>query len=181
MKKLIVIALCILCIIMVAPVKATIIPITSTETIFNFDFTSLMDPEGDYSTVKFHVIFDESDPISVGIDSMITRVYGGLDGTELLQVRNDTTPGFSFESMFNDDGTEYGPAWTANPIFDPMNDGIFSFGLQMDEGSASLVSFTTCLSWAVNGDGPSITYPVPEPATMILFGLGGLLFRKRRA
>ena len=165
-----VISLCLI----TASAKAAIIPISSAETIFNFDFTAL-DPSPPYTNIMFSAIFDKSNPISVGVDSMLTKVYGGLNGTELLQIRNDTLPGFSFDVSFNDDGTFYGPLTTANPLYNPMLDGTFSFGLQMNSGTANLVSFTACgvTSGVV---GPCVSHPVPLPATGILLATGLLGF-----
>ncbi len=150
--------------------KAASIQISSTEVIFNFDFTAL-DPNPPYTNIYFGAIFDESDPV-VGTDSMLTKIYGELNGTEIVQTRNDTLTG---------DGTIYGPLLTANSLFDPMLDGIFSIGLQMNSGTADLVDFTAY--GVINGViGPSISHPVPLPATGILFisGLFGFGLVKYR-
>jgi hypothetical protein len=156
------------------PICALAIPITATETLFSFDFTA-KSPLPPYTNIQFGAVFSNSNPINVGVDSMLTNVYGGLNGANLVQARNDTLPGFAFDTAFNDDGTVYGPLTTANPIFAPMLDGTFSFGLQMISGSAELVSFTAC--GLTNGVvGPCQTFPVPsqipEPSSLLLLPLG---------
>jgi len=112
------------------------IPLSATETIFDFDLRSF--PTGPpYSNITFRATFDPTDPVT-GSDVMITNVYGGPNGTELVQVRNDT------DFIIANGGTLYGPLTTANPIFDPMLDGVFSFGVQMTSGTATMTSFTAC-------------------------------------
>jgi hypothetical protein len=117
---------------------ATTVRLDTTEVLFNFDLTSAT-PAPPYLSITFSAIFAASDPIS-GTDRLITNVYGGANGTQLLQVREDTnTP-----SLFSAGGTQYGPLVTANPLFAPMLDGVFSYGLRMPLGTANLVSFTAC-------------------------------------
>ena len=57
-------------------------PITSTETIFDFDLTALV-PGPPYSNISWTAVFDAGDPITVGVDSMLTNVYGDLGGLDL--------------------------------------------------------------------------------------------------
>jgi len=155
-----------------ASVKAIIIPISSTETIFNFDFTSL-DPSPPYTNIQWSMIFDESDPVTVGTDVFSTKIYGGLNGTELIQTRNST-------ASFLENGTVYPEHTTAHPMFDPMLDGTFSYGLQMTSGTGNLVSLTAC--GVINGAvGPCMTHPIPEPATLLLLGGLALVRRRRQA
>ena len=92
------------------------IPITTTETIFNFDLGGLI-PPAPYDSIVFSAEFDNGNPINVGVDSMISNVYGELSGIGLVQTRNDTLPGFPFDASFNEAGTLYGPLTTANPLF----------------------------------------------------------------
>ncbi|PYO71217.1 MAG: hypothetical protein DMD64_15350 [Gemmatimonadetes bacterium] len=76
------------------------------------------------------------DPVS-GTDVLLTNIYGAANGTQLLQNRNDT-------QLITAGGTMYGPLQTANPIFNPMLDGIFSFGLVMTSGTAVVTEFKVC-------------------------------------
>jgi PEP-CTERM motif len=162
------------------------VALTSTEGIFNFDLTSLS-PAPPYTNVTFGAIFSAADPVTSGTDTVFTYLYGGLDGTQLLQVRNDTAPGFAYNTAFSNNGTQYGPLETANPIFDPMLDGVFSIGLQVMAGSADLLSVTAC-GVTQRGIGPCVTDAppsnVPEPATAGLLSLGvaalGFARRKRK-
>ena len=150
------------------------IQLTATEVLFNFDFRdAALGPP--YVTIEFRAEFDPIDPINVGVDTMITNVYGDLNGVQLLQSRNDTAPGFPFDVSFNDAGTVYGPLFTANPIFNPMLDGTYSFGLRLTSGSARLMSFTSCGLDAISGSGPCLTYPtspIPEPENVALLAAG---------
>jgi hypothetical protein len=111
------------------------IPLSSQETIFNFDLTSHF-PAPPYNAISFAVTFSVADPVA-GTDVLITNVYGGASGTQLLQTRNDT-------GTITAGGTMYGPQSTANAIFDPMLDGIFSFGLVMTTGTAVVTEFKVC-------------------------------------
>ncbi len=138
-----------------------VIPITATETFFDFDLSGLS-PTPPYDSIVFSAEFDATNPIDVGVDSMLTNLYGDLGGVNLVQSRNDTLPGFPFDVSFNEDGTLYGPLATANPIFDPMLDGIFSFGLKMLEGSTNLVSFTACGQIFATGTLTCITHPISD-------------------
>jgi len=108
----------------------------SEQVIVNFDLTS-QDPMPPYTNIQFGAAFDSSDPV-LGSDRILTFLYGGPNGTDLLQTRNDAETGFGF----NAEGTVYGPLTTANPIFDPMLDGVFSIGFQMTVGTTSLQSVT---------------------------------------
>jgi len=137
-------------------------PITSTETIFDFDLTEFL-PGPLYSNIRWSAVFDAGDPIAVGDDSMLTNIYGDLGGLNLVQSRNDTLPGFPFDVSFNPEGTVYGPLTTANPIYDPMLDGTFSFGLQMISGTANLISFTACGLKPLSVEEACITFPVHVP------------------
>jgi len=110
-------------------------PLGATEIVFDFDLSSLS-PGPPYDNIQFSGVFEASDPVSGG-DVFITNVYGDLDGTDLVQTRDDT-------SILTGGGTIYGPLTTANPLFDPMLDGAFSFGLRMNSGTATLQSFTAC-------------------------------------
>ena len=125
--------------------------LTGAETIFNFDFSSRV-PAPPYTNIQFSGVFEASDAVS-GSDVFLTNVYGALDGINLLQTRNDTP-------ILTNGGTVYGPLLTANPIFDPMLDGVFSFGLLMTSGTATLQSLTAC---GVNQGtvGPCITINRP--------------------
>jgi len=116
-------------------VSPTGIPLSSLETIFTFDLTSHL-PAPPYNAITFAVTFSVEDPVS-GTDVLITNVYGAANGTQLLQNRNDT-------GLITAGGTVYGPLQTANPIFDPMLDGIFSFGLVMTSGTAVVKEFKVC-------------------------------------
>ena len=108
----------------------------SDQVIVNFDLTG-QNPMPPYTNIQFGAAFDPSDPV-LGSDRILTFLYGGADGTDLLQTRNDAETGFGF----NAEGTVYGPLTTGNPIFDPMLDGIFSIGFQMTVGTAKLQSVT---------------------------------------
>ncbi|PYO14831.1 MAG: hypothetical protein DMD31_06765 [Gemmatimonadetes bacterium] len=116
-------------------VSPTGIPLSSLETIFTFDLTSHL-PAPPYNAITFAVTFSVEDPVS-GTDVLITNVYGAANGTQLLQNRNDT-------GLITAGGTVYGPLQTANPIFDPMLDGTFSFGLVMTSGTAVVKEFKVC-------------------------------------
>lgn len=111
------------------------VTLDSTEMIFNFDFSGATSPAPPYVNISFSAVFDVSDPVGTG-DTMVTNVYGDVNGSGLIQVRNDTSLVVG--------GTTYGPLTTANPIFDPMLDGVFSLGLRMSAGTARLVSFAAC-------------------------------------
>lgn len=116
-------------------VLSTDIPLSDEETIFNFDLTNLS-PAPPYRSISWRVTFRESDPVD-GADVLITNVYGGPSGTELVQTRNDT-------ELIAEGGTVYGWLETANPLFDPLLDGIFSFGLVMTSGTAVVAKFEVC-------------------------------------
>ncbi len=109
----------------------------SEQVIVNFDFTSL-DPSPPFNWISFGATFSSTDPV-LGDDRILTFLYGDVDGTDLLQTRNDAESGFGW----NDEGTVYGPLTTANPIFDPMLDGVFSIGFQMTAGTTRLQTITT--------------------------------------
>src|SRR5437867_177623 len=111
------------------------IPLSSQERIFTFDLTSHI-PAPPYDAVSWAVTFSMGDPVS-GTDVLLTNVYGAANGTQLLQTRNDT-------QLITAGGTMYGPLTTANPIFNPMLDGIFSFGLVMTSGAAVVTEFKVC-------------------------------------
>jgi hypothetical protein len=149
------------------------IPITAEEVVFDFDLTD-RSPSPPYDHIVFSAAFDVTDPIDVGDDSMLTNVYGDLGATSPVQSRNDTLPGFPFDVSFNDDGTLYGPLTTANPIFDPMLDGSFSFGLEMLAGSTNLIAFTACGRINATGEQACITHPLvgdggtPPPGGAVL-------------
>jgi hypothetical protein len=167
-----------------APSLSFALALTSAEVIFNFDLTS-RSPPPPYTNVIFSAIFSAADPVTEGTDTMFTYLYGGLNGTQLLQVRNDTAPGFPYNTAFSHNGTQYGPLETANPIFDPMLDGVFSIGLQMVAGSADLVSITACGATPVVGpcvttDKPSSTVPEPSTAGLLVLGVAALGFARRK-
>lgn len=155
--------------------------LTSTETLFNFDLSEFSHGTP-YTNIVFSAAFSSADPVTAGADTMLTKLYGGLNGTGLIQVRNDSAPGFAYDTAFSSSGTVYGPLETSNPMYDPMLNGIFSIGLQMTSGSAELVSFTACSVGSAYG-GQCMTLPVPEPETyaMLLAGLGlvGAVARRR--
>ena len=158
------------CCIGLLPLSAVAIPITATETVFTFDLSGLT-PSPPYTNIEFGAIFSSTDPVTVNVDTMLTKVYGGLNGAQLLQTRNDTAPGFFYDTAFSQSGTVYGPLTTANAIFNPMLDGTFSFGLQMTSGSADLISFSAC--GLTNGiRGPCLALPVPEPSAAMFFLVG---------
>jgi len=111
------------------------IPLSSQERIFTFDLTSHI-PAPPYDAITWGVTFSVGDPVS-GTDVLLTNIYGAANGTQLLQNRNDT-------QLITAGGTMYGPLQTANPIFNPMLDGIFSFGLVMTSGTAVVTEFKVC-------------------------------------
>jgi hypothetical protein len=143
------------------------VTLDSTELVFNFDFSTATSPAPPYVNISFSAVFDASDPVAAG-DAMVTNVYGGLNGSGLIQVRNDTSLVVG--------GTTYGPLTTANPIFDPMLDGVFSFGLRMSAGTARLVSFTACGNVSVPSFSQSCKTYTPgvpvDPNTIIDTGAG---------
>ena len=113
------------------------IPLTDQETVFHFDLSNLA-PQPPYENITWTVTFSGDDPVA-GTDTLFTRVYGGANGTQLLQIRNST------DLVIEDGGgTELGPLTTANPLFDPMLDGVFSFGMVMERGTATVVAFEAC-------------------------------------
>jgi len=117
------------------PSGPTGIPLSSQERIFTFDLTSHI-PAPPYDAITWGVTFSVGDPVS-GTDVLLTNIYGAANGTQLLQNRNDT-------QLITAGGTMYGPLQTANPIFNPMLDGIFSFGLVMTSGTAVVTEFKVC-------------------------------------
>jgi len=119
----------------VVPSGPTGIPLSSQERIFTFDLTSHI-PAPPYDAITWGVTFSVGDPVS-GTDVLLTNLYGAANGTQLLQNRNDT-------QLITAGGTMYGPLQTANPIFNPMLDGIFSFGLVMTSGTAVVTEFKVC-------------------------------------
>ena len=106
------------------------------EVIADFDLTELLPTGAVYTNIEFGATFDPSDPVEVGLENIETLVFGDSGGMDLIQVRGDALSGFGY----NADGTEYGPLTTANPIFDPMLDGIFSLGLRASSGSTRVRS-----------------------------------------
>src|SRR5438552_3172822 len=119
----------------VGPSGPTGIPLSSQQTIFTFDLTSHI-PAPPYDAITWGVTFSVGDPVS-GTDVLLTNLYGAANGTQLLQNRNDT-------QLITAGGTMYGPLQTANPIFNPMLDGIFSVGLVMPSGTAVVTEFKVC-------------------------------------
>src|SRR5438093_1303346 len=119
----------------VVPSGPTGIPLSSQERIFTFDLTSHI-PAPPYDAITWGVTLSVGDPVS-GTDVLLTNLYGAANGTQLLQNRNDTP-------LITAGGTMYGPLQTANPIFNPMLDGIFSFGLVMPSGTAVVTEFKVC-------------------------------------
>lgn len=146
-KTSLLLSLIILIILSSASVKGQTIPITSNETIFNFDF-QFLEPRPPYTSVGFSCIFDPSDPVSWG-DVIYLNLYGGLGGTELLWSTDITD--WIYE------GTSFA-IQTANPYYDPMCDGAYSVGLRMVSGTAKLTSCTGC--GYGNEVGPCLTYPI---------------------
>lgn len=136
------------------------IPITADEVIFDFDLTG-MNPPPPYSNIQFSAVFDASDPVEIGVDTILTNIYGDLGGQQVVQIRNDSDPCCA---AYGDGGTTYGPLTTANPIFDPMLDGVFSFGFEMTVGTAEMVSFTACGNVSSPFGQACVTYPMVEPA-----------------
>lgn len=109
----------------------------ASEIVFNFDFSSAT-PAPPFTSVTLGALFDASDPVNAGAgDVLVVSLYGGLNGTDLIQTRMETT---SVEAG----GTSYGPLETANPNFNPMLDGVYSIGLKMSSGTARFVSLTSC-------------------------------------
>jgi probable HAF family extracellular repeat protein len=121
----------------------------SSEIVFNFNFSSAT-PAPPFSSVTYGASFDASDPVNAGAgDVFVVSLYGGLNGTELIQTRMDPVEA---------GGTTYGPWETANPMFNPMLDGVYSIGLKMSSGTARLVSLTSCVRKAPAPAGPCQVY-----------------------
>lgn len=114
----------------------TDLTITGDETILNFDLTSMELPPP-YQSISLGTVFSPSNPLD-STDVLIINVYGGADGAELIQVRNPTAFILEFR-----DGLSY-MSETANPIFDAMLDGVFSFGLIMNSGTLLVDKFLAC-------------------------------------
>ena len=162
-----------------APLQAHATPLTSDITVFSFDLSQGLNGT-QYAAIRFTVHFSTSDPIDTATDVMQTYVYGAENGQDLIQIRQDT----DHPTSFTNGGTQYGPSQTANPIFDAMLDGKFSFGLSMRSGSADLISFDAC---GVSAAGAltcqtELAATVPEPDSLSLIGLGvlGLATIRRR-
>lgn len=115
------------------PVQAASIPITTTETIFNFDLRASQ-PLPPHVSASVEGRFDPSFPLSWN-NTIYLKLYGGLNGTEYLTSYDITS---SVKSWFG-----FG-LYTSNPYYDPMCDGTFSCGLVMTSGTAQLVSLTGC-------------------------------------
>ena len=75
--------------------NASAVQVTSTEAIYNFNFSSLS-PSLPFQSITFGATFSSADPVTVNIDTILTRIYGGFSGTQLIQVRNDSAPGFAY-------------------------------------------------------------------------------------
>jgi hypothetical protein len=123
------------------------------ERIFSFDLSERL-PGPPYQSIIWAFTFSSADPISEN-DVMITNLYGGPNGTQLVQSRRDT----DFPNLFKFGGTLYGPLQTANPIFDPMLDGVFSFGLSLTSGSARVIEARVCGRKAT-GEEACTTFPI---------------------
>jgi len=145
--------------------SAQALTLTSTERVFSFDLTN-GDPPPPYLAIRLDILFDAV----VAENQLQISNYGGADGTELITMT-------VFPPAFFLDGVRF-QGDTANPIFDPMLDGIYSFGLTALSGSLNIREFTSCglktlpdltqFCASVDVDAPS----VPEPGTLSLFAAG---------
>lgn len=141
--------------------SAQAVPLTSDELLFDFDFSSLS-PNLPFTNIQKTIRFGESDPVNVGTDFYLQRVYGEVGGQNLIQTRNDTQFAVDFApDIFREGGTILGPSFTANPIFDPMLDGQFSLGFQLLSGSVDFESIEAC-GLRSGQVGPCITQPFPS-------------------
>lgn len=131
------------------------------EQIYNFDLRTNVPPPP-YTYLQITLQFSPSDPVT-GTDQLWMRMYGGLDGSGFIS--NLFWPNF----VFGNGGT-FLTFSTANAIYDPMLDGLFSIGLSMYEGTSTLTSITSCGVTA----GVCSSQPVPEPGTLLLMLLGTL-------
>lgn len=178
MKKLAAI-LATACLVLGMPQIATALPLSNpnSEIILYFDLTSL-NPTPDYNRIRIKAYFSPNDPVNQGIDRLANRLYGDINGVDLIQTRYDTECNFF---GFHLGGFVYGPVETSKPIYDAMLDGVFSLSWQTLEGSAQLMSITACgvnsshVTTCMNQLAPAAE--VADPATLALLGLGFVRFR----
>lgn len=149
--------------------QATATSLGTDEQIFNFDLRANVPPPP-YTYLQVTLQFSPSDPVT-NSDQLRIRMYGEFDGASFIS--NVLFP----NSVFENGGT-FLTFSTANPMYDPMLDGLFSIGLSMDAGTSTLTSIAACGVTA----GVCSSQPVPEPGTLILMLLGslGLLAGVRR-
>jgi hypothetical protein len=141
--------------------QATATSLGTDEQIFNFDLRTDVPPPP-YTSLQITLQFSPSDPVTDS-DQLRIRMYGRLDGSSFIS--NVLFP----NSVFENGGT-FLTFSTANAIYDPMLDGLFSIGLSMDAGTSTLTSIASCGVTA----GLCSSQPVPEPGTLILMLLGSL-------
>jgi hypothetical protein len=128
-------------------VQAVTIPITTTETIINFDMRDSQPPPP-YTNISLEGKFDPSSPLPWNA-RLFLKLYGCPNGTGLIT-------SYDFSSYARS-GSGF-MLITSNQIYAPMYDGMFSIGFVTDSGIVQLVSLKGC----GNRDGTNTcqSYPI---------------------
>lgn len=149
------------------PLAAQPLLINATPTLFNVDMRSVL-PGPPYHTVGNIFKFSSVNPLQ-SWESLTVSYYSELNAVDHLATVEYSGSWFTYY-----EGREVG-VWTANEVWAPLNDGVFSLKISVNYDGALLESLQTCggfrgvyeTTCLESFPGSSEPEPDPDPETPI--------------